>query len=161
MTGLGEFLFGLVMAVGLVGIVVPVLPGSLLIVGAAALWALEVGGAGTWVLVAYMAAVVAAGTVVKYQVPGRELAALEVSRRTWAIALVLAVVGFFVVPVVGLVLGFVLGVYLGQRGDHGSHAAAWASTRRVLGGVGRGIAIEFAAGLVAVTTWVIAVIAWL
>jgi uncharacterized protein YqgC (DUF456 family) len=159
--GLGEFLFGLAMAVGLVGIVVPVLPGSLLIMGAAVLWALEVGGVGPWVVVAVMALLVVTGTVVKYQVPGRELTAQDVSRRTWVLALVLAVAGFFVVPVVGLVLGFVLGVYLGQRRDLGGHGPAWASTRRVLGGVGKGMAIEFTAAFVAVVVWVVAATTWL
>lgn len=161
MTGLGEVIVGVAMAIGLVGIVLPVLPGTLLIVGAAALWALEVGGGGAWVLVVGMAALIAAGTVFKYQVPGRELAALRVSRVTWAIALVLAVVGFFVVPLVGLVLGFVLGIYLGQRRDLGAHDRAWASTARVLGGIGKGIAIEFGAGFLAVTLWVAAVVFWL
>ncbi len=158
MTTLGQVVLGLLMAVGLVGIVLPVIPGLVLIVGVAIFWASQVGGVGAWVLVGFMAVVAAIGTWVKYQVPGRELAALDLSAATWVLAAVGGIIGFFVVPVVGLLLGAVLGVYLGQRRDHGTHAAAWDSTRRVLNGVGKGIAIEFAAGFVAVATWVAVVV---
>ena len=41
--------------------------------------------------------------------------------------MLLGVVGFFVVPVVGLFLGFVLGVYLAELRRVGA-AAAWPST---------------------------------
>ena len=40
----GELLVAAVILVGLVGIVVPILPGTLLIVGALFVWALVVGG---------------------------------------------------------------------------------------------------------------------
>ena len=42
MTGL-EVLVALVIAVGLVGVIVPVLPGSLLVLGAVLVWAIDVG----------------------------------------------------------------------------------------------------------------------
>lgn len=161
MTGLAGWLFGIAMVVGLVGVLVPVIPGLALIVGAAILWAFEVGTWQAWVLVAVMTAVCGLGTVVKYQVPGRELASMNLSTRSWLLAVVGGVVGFFVIPLVGLVVGFVLGVYLGQRAELGSHAPAWARTKRVLGGVGKGIAIEFAAGFVAVTAWFAAVVFWI
>lgn len=154
----GEFLIGLVMAVGLVGVLVPVLPGLVLIAGAGVVWALEVGTWQGWGVVAGMVAIMAAGTVAKYRIPGRELAESQASSRTWILSGVLAVVGFFVVPIVGLALGFVVGVYLGERLDHGGHAAAWSSTRRLLTGIGKGIAVEFAAGASAVFVWTIAAV---
>ena len=48
------------------------------------------------------------------------------------IGALLAFVGFFVVPVVGMLLGFVLGVYLAERGRLGP-AQAWPSTVRNVG----------------------------
>lgn len=161
MNAAAEILFGIVMVVGLVGVVLPVLPGLLLILVTAVVWAFEVGGWQPWVVVVAMAVVMGIGTFVKYQVPGRELAGQDLSTRTWLLATVGAVVGFFVIPLAGLLVGFVLGLYVGQRGDLGTHAAAWASTRRVLGGVGKGIAIEFAAGFIALSWWVVAVLFWL
>lgn len=152
----GEFLLGVLMAVGLVGIVVPVLPGLVLIAVVAVVWGFEVGGWQAWAVVALMFVVMGVGTVVKYRIPGRELTDANVSTRTWVVASVAAVVGFFVVPVVGLVLGFVVGVYAGERLDRGGHEPAWASTRRLLAGIGKGMAVEFVAGASAIFVWTIA-----
>lgn len=152
----GEFLLGVLMAVGLVGIVVPILPGLLLIAGVAVVWAFEVGGWQAWAVVALMLVILGVGTFVKYQIPGRELTEAKVSTRTWVLASVAAVVGFFVVPVVGLVLGFVAGIYGGERLDRGAHEPAWASTRRLLSGIGKGMVAEFVAGASAIFVWTIA-----
>jgi hypothetical protein len=70
----------------------------------------------------------------------------------------LGIVGFFVIPVVGLVIGFVLGVYLAEHRRVGP-AAAWPSTREALRAVGVSILIELAAGVVAALAWVAGVVA--
>jgi hypothetical protein len=67
---------------------------------------------------------------------------------------VLAVVGFFVIPVVGLPIGFVLGVYLSELQRVG-RALAWPRTRSALRAVGVSILIELAAGLLAALTWLV------
>ena len=71
----------------------------------------------------------------------------------------LAVVGLFVVPVIGAVLGFVLGVYIAQWYRLGNAAAAWPSTRAALAAVGWSVAIEATAGLLITATWLIGVLA--
>ena len=68
MTGL-EFLVGLAIAVGLVGVVVPVVPGALLVWAAIVLWGIGVGTATGWAIVVVATAVIAGGQVVKYAVP--------------------------------------------------------------------------------------------
>ena len=73
--------------------------------------------------------------------------------RTLLLGGVLGIVGFFVVPVVGLLLGFVLGVYLAELGRLG-RARAWPSARHALTAVGWSILIELAAGLLAAAVWV-------
>ena len=75
----------------------------------------------------------------------------------WAGA-ALGVVGFFVVPVVGLFLGFVLGVYLAEYRRVG-RASAWPSTRHALKAVGLSILIELVAGVAATLVWVAGVLA--
>jgi hypothetical protein len=67
------------------------------------------------------------------------------------------VVSFFVIPVVGLFIGFVLGVYLAEHHRLGGKAA-WPSTRHALKAVGVSILIELAAGLVATFVWVTGVV---
>lgn len=147
-----EVLIGLAVLVGLVGIVVPVLPGSLLILGAALLWAVEDGSATAWVAFAVVTSLLVVGSIVKYAVPGRRLTTSGVPQRTLLLGAVLGLVGFFVIPVVGLFIGFVLGVYLAESHRVGRDAA-WPSTKHALRAVGLSMLIELAAGLLAATAW--------
>lgn len=147
----------LAIAVGLVGIVVPVLPGSVLVLAAILVWALEVGTGGAWVVFGLAATFLVLGTVVKYAVPGRRLKASGVPGSTMLVGGLLGVVGFFVIPVVGLFVGFVVGVYLAERHRLGS-AEAWPSTRSALRAVGLSVLIELLAGLLAAATWVVGVV---
>jgi uncharacterized protein YqgC (DUF456 family) len=151
-----EILVAAAMVVGLAGIVVPVLPGSVLILVALLVWAGEQGSATAWAVAAAGSLVLVVGGVVKYALPGRRLTASGVPRRTLVAGGLLGTVGFFVVPVVGLFLGFVLGVYLSEAQRLGGQQA-WASTRAALKAVGVSILIELAAALVAVSCWVVGV----
>ena len=147
-----EVLVGLAVLVGLVGIVVPVLPGSVLILGAVLVWSIDQGGATAWVVFALVTTLLVIGAVVKYAVPGRRLKATGVPQRTLLLGAALGVVGFFVVPVVGLAIGFVLGVYLAEAGRVGRDQA-WPSTVHALKAVGLSVAIELVAGMLAALTW--------
>ena len=147
-------LAAVLIVVGLVGIVVPVLPGLPLVVFGIAVWAVPRGGTFAWTVLGIAVAIVIAGSVVKYLLPGKKLKDAGVPGRTLALGAVLGVVGFFVVPVVGLFLGFVLGVYLGEYLRLKNSGQAWASTRKALGAVGWSIAIELFAGLLAAGVWV-------
>lgn len=147
-----DLLAGIAIAVGLVGIVVPLLPGSLLIAAAVVGWAIAVGGGSAWGWALAALAVLAVGAVVKYAVPGRNLKARGVPNRTLIAGGALGIVGFFVIPVVGLVLGFVLGIYLSEAHRLGTHAA-WPATKFALRAVGLSILIEIAAALVAASLW--------
>lgn len=155
---LTEVLVALAIAVGLVGILVPVLPGTILVGGAILAWAWSVGGTTAWLVLSVAVVVLAAGTVVKYLLPGRRLQVAGIPASTQWIGVLLGVVGFFVVPVVGLFLGFVLGVYLAELRRVGS-AEAWPSTVHSLKAVGLSILIELAAALAATLVWIVGVVA--
>ena len=154
---LTDLLVGLAILVGLVGIVVPVLPGSVLIMGAILVWALEVSTGTGWVVFAVATLLLALGGVVKYSVPGRRLKTAGVPTRTLVTGGLLGLVGFFVIPVIGLVIGFVAGVYLSETQRVGP-SLAWPSTRSALGAVGISLLIELAAGLLATLTWFVGVL---
>jgi uncharacterized protein YqgC (DUF456 family) len=156
MTGL-EILVALAVAIGLVGMLVPALPGSLLVGAAVLVWGLDRSETGAWVVTALALGLLATGAVVKYLVPGRRLQRAGVLTSTLAAGAALGVVGFFVVPVVGLPLGFVLGVYLAEWRRSG-HAAAWPATVSALRAVGLGIAIELGFGVLAAATWAVGVV---
>jgi uncharacterized protein YqgC (DUF456 family) len=156
MTG-AETLVALAIATGLVGILVPALPGSLLVGAAVVAWATERGGATAWTVTAVALGLLVAGAVVKYLVPGRRLQRAGVPTSTLVAGAVLGVVGFFVVPVVGVPLGFVLGVYLVEWQRLGGRDA-WPATVHALKAVGLGILIELAFGILAAATWAIGVV---
>ena len=144
-------------AVGLVGILVPILPGSVLILAAVLVWAFEVGGSTAWAVFAVAAVLLVGGGVVKFVLPGRRLKEAGIPGSTQWTGAAFGIVGFFVVPVVGLFLGFVLGVYVAERRRVG--AAAWPSTKAALRAAGLSILIELAAGLLATMVWVGGVVA--
>jgi len=123
-----DVVVGVVVVVGLVGIVVPVLPGLLLVWAGIAVWSTERQDATGWAVLAIVTLLAAAGTALKYLLPGRRMRAEGVPTGTMLAGGALGLVGFFVVPVVGLFLGFILGVYLAERGRLGQHRAAWSST---------------------------------
>jgi len=141
-------------AVGIVGIIVPVLPGLILVVAGIAVWAVPRGDAVAWTVLGVAVAIVVVGSVAKYLLPGRRLRDSGVPGRTIAAGAVLGIVGFFVIPVVGLFLGFVLGVYLAELARLGGNNAAWPSTREALAAVGWSILIEMATGLLAAAVWI-------
>jgi uncharacterized protein YqgC (DUF456 family) len=151
---LTDLVVGLAVLVGLAGIVVPVLPGSVLILGAVLVWALEVGTGPGWLVLGIVALLLVAGAVVKYAVPGRRLKADGVPNRTLVVGGLAGFVGFFVIPVVGLLVGFVLGVYLSEVQRVG-RGLAWPSTASALRAVGLSVLIELAAGLLAALTWLV------
>jgi hypothetical protein len=141
--------------VGVLGVLIPVLPGLLLCWVGVLIWAvLGDAGGGRWAVLAIATVIAAVGTVVKYLWPGRRLQRTGVPTMSLVVGGVLGLVGFFVVPVVGLVLGFVLGVWLAERVRLGDAGQAWPSTRQALGAVGLGMLVEFAAALGVAVVWV-------
>jgi uncharacterized protein len=153
------FLIGLAMAVGLVGVVVPVLPGLLLVAAAGLVWAILAQGPEPWVVFALMMLVLAAGTVAKYVLPGRTLKQAGAPTSTMVLGGIGAVAGFFLIPVVGLPIGGVVGVYLGELRRLRDGRAARRSTVATAKAVGIGMLIELAAGLLAVAIWLASVLA--
>jgi uncharacterized protein len=158
MSDLGVVVVALAIATGIVGVVVPVLPGALLAWAAIAVWALAVGSSTAWAVLAVATVVIGGAQLVKLLVPGRRLRAAGVPRQSIFAGVVLAAVGFFVIPVVGFFVGFPLGVYLEERHRLGRHASALDSTREALRAMGLSIVIELTATVLAAATWVAAVL---
>lgn len=152
-------LVGLVMLVGLLGVIVPLLPGTALVLAAGVAWAVLVveDGSTRWVVVGVMTALFLAGLVLKYALPGRHLAG-RLPRRTLLLGAAGAVVGFFLLPPLGLLLGGVLGVYLAEAQRAGSSAEARRSTVQVLKAIGLGVLAELIAGVLMVAAWLLGVL---
>jgi len=141
--------------VGICGVVVPMLPGLVLCWAGVLVWAIFAeGGWGKWVVFGLATVIGLLGTAVKYAWPGRNLKRDGVPSRTLLLGGVLGVVGFFVIPVVGLVIGFVVGVFLAERLRLGDWRRAWPSTKAALKAAGLSMLIELAAAFGIAITWV-------
>ena len=157
MSPIGELLIALAILTGLFGIVVPLLPGLVLELGAILIWALVVGEALAWGVAIFCLALGALGTVFKFLVPGRRLKESGMPTRTLVIAIAVGVVGFFAIPVVGAPIGFIAAIYVAERVRVGPERA-WPATRTSLGAVAASIGIELVTGLVIAGIWFVAVI---
>lgn len=160
----GEVLVGLAILIGLVGIVVPILPGTILIFAAIAVWAFVTGGATAWTVFGVATALLVVSGVVKYTWPGRKMKDAGIPTRSLIVGGLVGIVGFFVIPVVGLFVGFILGTYVAELPRHRSvaggvtdirrsHAAAWRSTIHATKAAGLSILVELFGALLAGGIW--------
>ena len=149
----------LLIIVGLVGIVVPILPGLVLILAGVLIWALSEGSALGWVIFGVSAVVTVAGYVLQYTLPGRRMRERGVSSSTLLLAVVFGIVGFFVIPVVGAIVGFVLGIFVVELGRSRDGSQAWTRTKHALVAVLHSMGIELAAGLAVTALYVVGVVA--
>lgn len=153
-----ELLCAAIMVVGLLGVVVQVLPGTVLVLGAVLLWATETQTVTGWVVLGVAVLAAVAAWIGKYLLAGRGLKRAEVPNRSLVVGGVLGVVGFFVIPVIGLPLLFVLGIYLAEQLRLRDRPRAWRSTKAAIKATGVTILVELAGAMVAVGAWVIAVV---
>ena len=144
--------------VGFAGIIIPVLPGTLLILGAILVWAVRRADLDGLDRLRRRGHLPGVGGIVKYTVPHSRMKDAGVPTSTMLLGALGALVGFFVIPYVGLFVGFVGGIYLAERNRVGAEQA-WPSTKHALKAVGISILIELAAALLATVTWTVGVIA--
>lgn len=157
MSAAGIVLVALAIAVGLVGILVPLLPGTVLVFGAIAVWAFVERTTVAWVTLGVVVVLLGATLLVKYLWPMRRMRSADVRTSSLVAGAVLGIIGFFVVPVVGLVIGFVLGVYLAELAKRHDQRLAWTSTVHAIKGVALSVGVELAGALLATVAWAVAV----
>ncbi|CAN5247844.1 DUF456 domain-containing protein [soil metagenome] len=157
MDTVGVVLVALAIAVGLAGIVIPILPGGLLVFGAIAVWAFIESTTVGWVTLGIVAALFILTEVIKYTWPVKRMRQADVRTSSLVLGGVLGVIGFFVVPVLGLLLGFVLGVFLAELGVRKDSTRAWVSTLHALKGVALSVGVELVGALASTVVWVCAV----
>ncbi len=149
-------LAGLAILVGLAGIAIPVLPGLILIWGSVLVWALVVQQPIAWIILLLSTALAIAGWFLQYLIPGRRLRDAGVPNRSTLIGIGVGLIGFFVIPVVGLPLGFVGGVYLAELARVGQ-AEAWGSTRNAVEAALISYGIELVTGTIIAGAFVVGV----
>lgn len=146
---------GILVLIGLAGIVVPVLPGSVTIIVGLLLWAAFIGGPLGWVVFGVGALLCVAGMLATYVLTGRVLRREKIPNRSVVIGLVVGVVGMFLVPVVGLPLGFAVGIFAAEYLRVGEVPGALRSSWQAIKAAARGILVEFGLSGLAVVTWLV------
>jgi uncharacterized protein YqgC (DUF456 family) len=148
-------LSGAAVIIGVFGTVIPFVPGLVLgwlgVLG----WALfSDAGPLRWVVLAAATGLALLGLVAKYAIPGRRMRRAGVPAWSLVAGGLLAIVGFFVVPVVGLVLGFITGVFLAELVRLRTPGRAWPSAWNAVKATGLSMLIEIAAALLILLAWV-------
>ncbi|MFI2372665.1 DUF456 domain-containing protein [Streptomyces sp. NPDC018833] len=144
---------GGVMLLGLLGVLLPGVPGRLLVWAAVLWWAMHELSGAAWALLVGATVVLLIIQVIVWLLPPRRRG-VAVTRRTAVYAGVGALVGFVVVPVVGAVPGFIGGIYVCERRRLGGHGQAMASTRSAMRAAGTSVLVELFGCLLVVGAWV-------
>ncbi len=147
-------LVGVALVVAVVGTVLPVLPGPFLAAGAVALWGVVAGGVWGWSLAIFAVALVALATLLKYLIPARWMRDGGVPAIVLVAGAVGGIVGFFVIPVVGIIVGFLLGVFLAEWIRVRSLREAWPTTVTAMKAAGLSLLIDLASILIVGAAWV-------
>lgn len=159
MTDTGLILVAVAIAVGLAGILVPLLPGTLLVWSAIAVWSVMTDTTVSWVVLGVVTALLGAGLLVKYLWPVKRMRAADVGTRPMVAGAVLGIIGFVVIPIAGLPAGFVLGVFLAELVHRRDRRRAWASTVHAVKGAALSVGVELTAALLATAVWVAGLLA--
>ncbi|MDY6050829.1 MAG: DUF456 domain-containing protein [Rothia sp. (in: high G+C Gram-positive bacteria)] len=148
-------------ALGIVGIVYPILPGSLAVLGGTLLWGLTLRGPEGWWLLGLGLPIIIAGMVAQAVLTGKTLKQRAIPNRSILWGVLGAVIGMFVIPIVGLFVGFALALLLSETlRSQGDIATSTRSTLAALKSMGLGILIELAAALTTGTIFTICAITY-
>lgn len=147
-------LVAVTMAVGLVGTLLPFLPGLVLILGAAIAYGVlqgfgAVGAVAMFVIVGFFIV----GSVVSLLLARRSAARSGVPRMSLLAAVAGGIVGMIVIPVFGFVPGAIIGMLLAERARLRDWAAAWRVTFAAVKGYAFGMLVEAVCGGAMFATW--------
>ncbi len=156
-----DLVVALVIVAGLIGAVAQIIPGGLLVGSAVFIWGAVTQGVLGWSIAATAFVLTVTALVVKYLLAGRYLKSKGVPNRSLVVGAVLGIVGFFVIPVVGLFVGFIGGTYLSEFQRLGNEPAARTATVHAMKAAGLSILIELAFALVLTGIWLVALVAHL
>jgi len=131
-----------------------------LVWAAVLLWAIvgEGSDVARWVVLAMTTVIAGVALVVATVVPGRRAAAAGAPRSlVWIVALG-TLVGFFVIPVVGALIGGPIAAFVAEFLRLRDPQAAWRSSLEALKGLGIGVAIQLGAAVSIAAIWLVAVL---
>lgn len=146
-------LAGVLLAVAAVGVVYPGLPGSLLAIVTLLVWAWAVGSWAAWVTAIIGVLLCAVGWSASAVLTGRKMKQLQVPGWAVLVAVVAGIAGMFLIPVVGLFVGFVVGLLASELVRYRDPGKAWSSGFAALKALGTGVLIELLLVCAAASVW--------
>ncbi|MFT7476243.1 MAG: hypothetical protein ACI81L_003192 [Verrucomicrobiales bacterium] len=142
------------MLVGLIGTLLPVLPGILLMWGSAVAYGFFVGFSPIGIaVIVIVTALSAAAVVLAVMVPKRAAADAGASWKSQLAAALGAVVGFFVIPIVGILVGAIVGIGLAEYYEKRDWELTKTSTIAVAKGFGISAIVQFGIGFFILVLW--------
>jgi uncharacterized protein YqgC (DUF456 family) len=151
---------GLVLLLGLVGVLLPGLPGLLLCWAGVMWWALSIRSTAAWAVLIGATAVLLLSQVLRLVLPGERILHRD-PRAPWRVLLAAGLgglLGFCLVPVLGCLPGMYCGVFLLELvrlRDVGNARLAARTARR---SIGTAVYIEYFAALLVCAAWLFVVL---
>ncbi|WP_326606353.1 MULTISPECIES: DUF456 domain-containing protein [unclassified Streptomyces] len=149
---------GLVILLGLVGVLVPGVPGQAIVWAAVLWWALTDRSPAAWGVLIGATVLLLLNQALKPLLRPRRPRESGAPRKTLMLGGIAGIVGFFVLPVVGGIVGYVGAIYGAERLRLGSGGAARASLRSVMRATGYSVLVELFACLLVTGAWLVVVI---
>ncbi|MFJ4973797.1 DUF456 domain-containing protein [Streptomyces coeruleorubidus] len=151
-------LVGLVILLGLYGVLLPAVPGSLLVWAAVMWWALKDPQPVAWWVLVGATVLMFVSQGVRWALPPRRLRASGATHRMLSYAGAGSTLGFVLLPVLGAIPGFLAGIYLAERLRLGRHAEAVAALRTAMRAGGSSVLVELFTCQLIAAAWVGAVL---
>jgi uncharacterized protein len=149
---------GVLLTVAVFGTVYPLLPGSPVALVTLIAWGWVLGSAASWTAAGIGAALVCVGWSASALLTGRKLKREKIPRRSILVAVLAGIVGMFVIPLFGLLIGFAAGLFVSEYVRVGDSRTALRSSLEALKATGMGMLVEFAMVALAGSVWMIGVI---
>lgn len=150
-------LVGLVILLGLWGVLLPAVPGSLLVWAAVMWWALQDPQPVAWWILVGATVLLFVSQGVRWALPPRRLRASGATHRMLSYAGAGSTLGFVLLPVIGSIPGFLAGIYLAERLRLGRHAEAATAVRTAMRSGGSSVLAELFTCQLIAAAWVGAV----
>lgn len=144
--------------IGCLGIVIPVLPGSITALIGLIIWAVVVQSVEGWIVLALGGTLLLAGMSASLVLTGSRLKRRAIPNRTLLFGVVGGVIGMFLIPVLGLVIGFMVGLLASETVRNRNFRTALDTSWVALKAAGIGIIIELSCALLAASVFIIGAI---
>jgi len=144
---------GLLLTVAVLGTVFPILPGSILAIITLIAWAWILGSPAAWTAAVVGVGLAVAGMSASAVLTGRTMRRERIPHGPVLVGVAGAVVGMFLIPVVGLFVGFAGGLLAAELVRRRDVRAAARSSWQALKSMGAGILVEFACAALAASAF--------